>query len=143
MTQQQDADIRDYLDRKVVEVEASHKTLKNWLISIIFSLMAIFVLVGAMEVRTTQRNKDQITILREWAQYSVRHSTIYQMNRTYELEFQAITALMDEDIGNYSVVMKEFHDLRWQIMEDELKRNKEVFRGTARKAGSGSSGASN
>ena len=140
MTQQQDADIRDYLDRKVTEVQESHRSQKQWLMAIIATLLGIFILIGTVEIRTTQRNRKDIMLLTEAARNTIRYTTVYQMNRTYELEFQALTAMINGEGNRFDEVMREFHDLRWQILQDEMNENREKFRG-ARKPEGGNSGA--
>jgi len=87
------------------------------------------ILTGAFTIganwKNTQINKESLDLLKTKVEaidnLYVPAKLYFHVNRTVDLEFQAVLAQMDEkDAGKLAAIMKEFHDFRWSLIATEL-----------------------
>ena len=120
MTQQEDADIRLFMKNKIKEIDDRHKNQKNWLLGIIGTLILAILAVGVVEVRTTQRNKDDIVMMKLEVNDHVDYTTIFRVIQTFDLEFRAITAYLNGDADELIKITEEIKEMRWSLIEDDV-----------------------
>ena len=128
MTSEQDRDIRDYLRTEVQNMKDSYWKQIKWIIALIVSFMVCAISVGYYEVKQTERNKSEITRLRYDVQISVDWITWYRVNRTYELEFRAVVALINSNTEKYTETMEQFQQLRWDLTNDKVEEQRKTER---------------
>jgi hypothetical protein len=123
--------LRELFDEKIKEMtlqfDGKRKFYNRIITGLCISCIAI-VLTGAFTVGTTRQmvldNKKRVDAMDN---LYVPAKLYFHVNRTYDLEFQAILAFTNDNPNQLTGIMKEFADFRWSLISAELPP--EIVRG--------------
>ena len=121
MTNQEIASLKEHFDLKVKEVSDNHKAQRNWLLGILVGLLTIFIIIGSVEIRTTQKNKDSINDLRDKASTHISRREVMIIMNSYDLQSRALISFIEDPNQTLPELLKEFQEFRWSIMQDNIE----------------------
>lgn len=129
MTQQQDADIRVFIENRLKDINTSHRKQRVWLIGMIAMLIAGFIAIGYTEVIQRVSNTGRIEKVEEKVQNTLPYNVLIDVHKTYELEFLALASFIDGDAKRLEQIMQEFRSYRWSLLSEYENHDLRTGRG--------------
>jgi len=140
MSDSEKDDLREYLDKKIDQINDKNTRLVRWFIGIV--ILVVMGLAGTALSNTvvSRQNIKNIEILTNQVKISVDWVTWFRVNQTYEMEFRALSALSRGDQAQFNEIIEEFRKFRWELAGDKVEQQKKMD--NVRRGGSYQGGAS-
>ena len=116
--------IKEHLDIRIKEIKSANLSLVKWLLGTIAGLLVIFIIIGAVEIRTTQSNKDEIDNLNERASTHISYREVMIIMNSYDLQSRALISFIEDPNQTLPELLKEFQEFRWSIMQDNIESSR-------------------